>query len=181
MILRGDCVAEMRKLDEASIDAIVCDPPFGYWLAGLIDGEGCFRIHKSKGGAYYACHFALKLRDDDAPILGQIVALTGIGTFHRDRTRSGNSKPCAAWVIQSRADCRSLISILDRYPLRTRKARDYEVWRRAVEAWERRERGNRWHGPGDWSELIDLKRELEQARAYPEGGELVRELSSPQR
>lgn len=154
---------------------------YGWWLAGLIDGEGCFRVHMSKGGGYYACHFSLKLRDDDLLVLRQIASFTRIGTIQRDRTRTGNSRPCASWVIQSRADCRALIDILDRFPLRTRKARDYAIWKKAVEAWERRKRGSRWHGPGDWTELIDLKQALEKAREYvpPEGGEVVRELPSP--
>lgn len=34
------------------------------WLAGLIAGEGCFRIHRERGGEYYACHFSLHMRAD---------------------------------------------------------------------------------------------------------------------
>jgi DNA modification methylase len=29
MIVHGDCVAEMAKMPEASVDAVVCDPPYG--------------------------------------------------------------------------------------------------------------------------------------------------------
>jgi hypothetical protein len=171
-IVRGDCVEQMQAMPDALIDAVVCDPPTGYWLAGLIDGEGCFRIHSQRCGDYYAPTFSLKLRDDDAPILHEIVARTGIGRVRLDRSRSGNSRPCAVWRVDSRATTEALAALLDRYPLRTRKARDYAVWRRAIDVRAGMVRGNRWHGPRDWTPLIDLKRELEQAREYalPEGG-----------
>ena len=81
----GDCVEFMQSLPENSIDAVVCDPPyslgfmgktwdsftgaldprFGDWLAGFVDGEGCFRLHVERNGNYYACHFQIKLRRDD--------------------------------------------------------------------------------------------------------------------
>ena len=142
------------------------DTSFGHWLSGLIDGEGCFRVHKGKRGAYYATHFALKLRDDDTPVLREIWGQTGFGVLKPDRTRSGNSNPCMAWVIQSKADCLRLVELLDKYPLRSRKARDYVLWREAVEVWVSMNRGNRWHGPRDWSPMIRLKEAIEDARSY---------------
>jgi hypothetical protein len=142
------------------------DDATGYWLAGFIDGEGCFRIHKQKRGEWYAPTFSLKLRDDDLLTLFDLAVDLGIGCVARDTSRNGNSRPCAVWRVQSRADCLALAEILDRYPLRSRKARDYAVWRRALDVAGALPRGNRWHGPKDWTPLIDLKRELEQAREY---------------
>jgi hypothetical protein len=144
----------------------VVDRDSGHWLAGLIDGEGCFRVHCEKRGTYYACHFTLKLRDDDTPILERIVTDTGIGHLKVDANRSGNSKPCMVWVVQSRAECLKLVTLLDEYPLRSKKARDYAIWREAVAHWTNGERGNRWHGPRDWSQMIAYKAAIEQARAY---------------
>jgi DNA modification methylase len=34
MIIHGDCVAEMAKMPEASVDAVVCDPPYGLEFMG---------------------------------------------------------------------------------------------------------------------------------------------------
>lgn len=43
-ILTGDCVLVMRAMDEASIDAIVCDPPYGLEFMGKEwDGANGFR------------------------------------------------------------------------------------------------------------------------------------------
>lgn len=142
------------------------DREFGHWLAGFIAGEGCFRVHKEKGGTYYACHFTLKLRDDDRPILDEIAERTGIGFVKADVVRSGNSKPCATWTVQSKAECVKLVALLDQFPIRARKRRDYAVWREAVAYWVAQRKGSRWHGPRDWSAMIAYKAAIEDARAY---------------
>jgi len=142
---------------------------FGYWLAGLIDGEGCFRVHRQKGGTrcpYYAPSFSLKLREDDAPLLDEIIRVTGIGRRGSDTKRSKGSNPCAIWRVDTRASTEALVEILDRYSLLSRKARDYLLWREAVIVRRSMPRGNRWHGGRDWTPLIDLKRRIEEARAY---------------
>lgn len=144
---------------------MVVDRDFGNWLAGFIDGEGCFRVHKEKSGGYYACHFTLKLRDDERPILEEIVERTGIGHLKPDLIRGG-SKPCLIWVVQSKAACLQLVELLDRFPMRARKRKDYAVWREAVLYWPTMKRGNRWHGPRDWSRMIAYKEAIEAARAY---------------
>ena len=137
-----------------------------HWLAGFIDGEGCFRVHKEKGGGYYACHFALKLRDDERAILERIVTETSIGHIKPDITGRGNSRPCLVWVVQSKAECVKLVALLDEFPLRAKKSRDYAIWREAVCYWQTMKRGNRWHGPRDWSRMIAFKSAIEAARAY---------------
>ncbi len=50
----------------------------------------------------------------------------------------------------------------------SKKGRDYEIWRVAVELAPTIPRGNRWHGPKDWSSMLALKDQLEQVRRYPE-------------
>jgi hypothetical protein len=174
-ILQGDCIQVMRELPEASVDAVVCDPPTGYWLAGLIDGEGCFRIQRNrarrdKAHATYATTFTLKMRDDDEPILREIIALTGIGRYACDTKGRGGSRPCGIWVVDTRDGCVELALLLERYPLRTRKARDFLIWREAVLEWTNGERGNRWHGPRDWSRMVTLMNELATVRDYQERG-----------
>ncbi|HEY2595269.1 MAG TPA: LAGLIDADG family homing endonuclease, partial [Chloroflexota bacterium] len=161
-----------RALDEAGVLPVReqrwrnLDPAIGHWLAGFIAGEGHFRIHCSKSGHYYSAAFAIKLRDDDSEILEELRRCVGLGTIYRQVRRSGNSKPACVWVLQSRADCQELVEILDVYPLRSRKATDYAIWRRAVAVWSTMPRGNRWRGQRNWEAMIRLKRELESARTY---------------
>jgi len=138
---------------------------FRYWLTGFIDGEGCFRIHKEKSGGYYACHFQLKLRADDYKILEKCRDYIGAGKLKEDRDR-GRSRPCIAWVIQSRSDCWILAEYLDKYSLRAKKRLEYKVWREALEYWTNMKRGNRWSGPRDWSQMESYKSQIEKLREF---------------
>lgn len=56
---------------------------------------------------------------------------TGVGSLRSTRGRNGNH-PIAQWRASSLAHCQRLVRIFDRYPLRAKKARDYEIWREAV-------------------------------------------------
>lgn len=187
-IIEADCVDALRAMPDASVDAIVCDPPYleeamnldpptGYWLAGLTDGEGCFRIQRNaarkSGPASWATTFAIKLRDDDRATLDVILAATGVGRIAADASRTGNSRPCASWIVDTLAGCRELVAIFDAYPLRSRKARDFSVWREAVDWWLTTPKGNRWHGSRDWSPMATFADRLRAARAYQEAPDRV--------
>jgi hypothetical protein len=130
---------------------------FGNWLAGFIDGEGCFMIGKRGGGP--TCWFQICVRDDDAETLRRIAAETGIGSIYT-LVANGTSKPQVIWSVYVKHECRRLVEILDAYPLRARKANDYEIWKRAIHV---------WHGaPGETrnARLFALMQHLRAARDY---------------
>jgi hypothetical protein len=161
------------------------DPGFGHWLAGFIDGEGCFRIHVHKHRGQHDCRpeveFRLALRDDDAPILDEIVARTGIGcvTTHR-RALQGNQKPAVEWKVTGQANTAKLVRLLDTYPLRAKKCRDFEIWKRAVRISARNRRGPRSSEQTavDW-QLRQLARELGAMRRYRAPDDPAPEQTSP--
>lgn len=130
---------------------------FGHWLAGFIAGEGCFDIAEGGGKAKgsFTCRFTLALRDDDAAILEEIHAMTGIGRISQIPARN-TSKPQTCWTVSRRSDCLTLVWLLDQFSLRTRKAKDYAIWRRAVFTWQEPSRGG----------LKDFRTELREARRY---------------
>jgi hypothetical protein len=107
------------------------DSDFGNWLAGFIDGEGCFYITRDRKRSPYRARFSIALRADDRPILEEVRAVTGIGTIH-DYTASSTGSRTTRWMVQSYTDCATLKSILDRYPLRAKKRNDFDVWSRAL-------------------------------------------------
>lgn len=151
----------------------VLDSGFGHWLAGFMDGEGCFSIQEQRNRGYgqtlhYVCKARVTLRGDDAAILYEISERTGIGTVLSQHC--SNVNPKATWEVSRKAECVALIAILDRYPLRAKKAADYELWRQAVFAWMEIRRGG---APGtrgqvqhDWSEIRDLRARLMASREY---------------
>lgn len=147
------------------------DPAFGHWLAGLTDGEGCFWIHRERGGFHYSPQFKIKLRADDRPMLVECQRVLKVGNlYNHPASKSGgrNSRPSCSWMVQSRVDTERLAEFFDAYRLRSKKARDYVIWREAIDLRRNMKRGNRWHGPMDWTPMLEIKARLEAVRQYPE-------------
>ena len=185
-VVVADCIEHMRSMDEHSVDAVVCDPPyalsfmgkpwdaydgredsgFAYWLAGFIDGEGCFTI-KGHARGTYAPSFRIKVRDDDRGILEGIRRTLGIGSVAAAKA-SGGSQGQATWTVQDKAGCQRLVDLLDKYPLRAKKRNDYLFWREAVCEWTERPRGNRWDGAADQTRMKALRDGLMEGRRYTE-------------
>jgi len=137
-------------------------PDLGYYLAGLADGEGCFVIAPTRTG--YTCAFVVHMRGDDRPLLERLQRETGLGGLYRGRTRKQpDGHPSARWAIQTTSDCATLVRIFDQYPLRSKKARDFAIWREAVRAQTRH----------DWPRVGDLYVTLKELRPYSGDDETV--------
>lgn len=148
---------------------------FGHWLAGFIDGEGCFIIQQvnhtdGKPGNYMA-RFMLRVRDDDRGVLEEILRQTGLGgLIDEPERRNGNTGGACYWHVSAKRECLGLVALLDRYPLRAKKARDYALWRVAVLAWSRVQNPTR--DPAEnaaiWRDMAALKTQLINTRVYIE-------------
>ncbi len=138
------------------------DDAFFHWMAGLIDGEGCFSIDAAANG--FKLRMRITLRADDCGALHEIQGRTRLGTLVQSFQGSETDNPQIMWTVARKAECRRLADILDTHPLRAKKARDYAAWREALEAWERT--------PGDWETMARLKASMETTRKYrePRGG-----------
>jgi hypothetical protein len=155
------------------------DDSFGNWLAGFLDGEGCFVIEKSpqsvKQRTYgYFCACQVGLRRDDESILREIAARTGLGTIRHFHPGRGNA--AVSWCVRAKVECAEFVKLLDRYPLRAKKAPEYAVWRQAVLAWQSIRKGR--NVPRDYSQMEHCAEALKALRAY-EGGHLGRVGRSP--
>lgn len=153
------------------------DRDFGNWLAGFIDGEGCFfiaavRRPRKDGTVYYTYRpiFTITIRIDDMPILEEIKEkLNGIGSLHTYQPTSGGKKTgqrVARLSIQAHQACKDLINVLDEHPLRAKKADDYEVWKKAVELSLTLQKGKGASCQQQWKDMKLLKEEMERVRAF---------------
>jgi hypothetical protein len=106
----------------------------GGFLAGLLAGDGSFSICEHNGGQSWVCRCRIALRSDDAPLLQQFQALTGLGSVYAMPARS-TSKPQTVWRIQRRRECVCLASQLQGHPVLNKKAGDIAVWAAAVDVW----------------------------------------------
>lgn len=126
------------------------------WLAGFIDGEGCFLIHAKEG----CPSFALALRADDSAIIEEIQAKLEVGKVYGTKPAGRNSNPKTTYTICGVA-CWVLCQLLDRAPLRAKKSRDYAIWRRAVVIWTTTR-----FSPKRTSALLELKTAMEETRRF---------------
>lgn len=134
-----------KKWDSPHVDMPLLDAEFAHYMAGLIDGEGCFHVHKKNVGGYetYDCQFSMSLRADDTDILVEIQRrLNGIGTI-ASREKDG-ANPTTRYCISSKKDCSVLQMVLSVFPLRAKKRRDFEIWSHALDAWINHEIGSDW-------------------------------------
>ena len=106
------------------------DDALGHWISGFVDGEGCFSYQKR---GYANPSFSLSMRDDDEDVVMEIVeALGNIGSVHHRPNDGNTSNPAIFWLVSGKSDCQKLIDHFDKYPLRSKKARDYEIWKELV-------------------------------------------------
>ena len=134
-----------RKWDSPNVEMPEIDADFANYMAGLIDGEGCFSVHKKQVNGYetFDCQFSITMRADDAAILYEMQRrLEGAGSIAiRDKE---TSNPQVRYCISSKRDCYILREVLLNFPLRAKKARDFEIWCHALDAWLAHEVGGTW-------------------------------------
>jgi LAGLIDADG endonuclease len=121
------------------------------WLTGFVEGEGCFGINSAN-----APYFNLSQRADNIEIIEALQMAFG-GSIHVTPMRSP-AAPRAMWYVTAKRHLEALVLYFDQFPLRTRKAQDYAIWRRAVVAYIARGK----HHP----DLPALRQALMATRAY---------------
>lgn len=102
------------------------------WLAGFIDGEGCFFLSQTRG--VYSARFAIGLRADDAEVLVKARELAGeIGVFKLKHGTRGKENDTVRWETNTIDENLALIAGIDSgIGLQSKKGRDYALWREAV-------------------------------------------------
>ena len=146
--------------DHSSTIPLTHPEAFGHWLSGFVDGEGHFGLTKQKGRPYCA-YFTIGLRADDGAILEQIQTFLECGKIDRERRRH-NYRVFNTWDLVSRVTRQ-----FDRFPLRAKKARDFNTWKIAVILIHEIHQRNpvRWSAT-DSERLAVFKRELKEGRAF---------------
>lgn len=117
----------------------------GEYVAGFIDGEGCFTIVISKHatkklGLDARLHFQIELRADDREILERIQETIGCGHIYQLNYERYGWKPHAEYKVSAiREITEKLIPFLSKYPLQAKKRWSYHYFLEAVEVVVRRE------------------------------------------
>jgi hypothetical protein len=136
--------------------------------AGFIEAESSFGIRQNNEGRSWVCGMTLTQRADDADMLLDIVRVTGLGRVYRVAARR-SSRPQVCWSVQSKLECRRLVELLRRYPLRGRKNKEFAVWAAAVDVWS-----ESLYGSGGAATRLVLgthARQLRELRRYVDGAD----------
>ena len=94
------------------------------WLAGFIDGEGCFGFSRVP-------YFAMGLTVGSKPYLDRVQwSLGGVGAknYRSRKYTLGNSHPAIQLYVTARDDLKAVIWTLDEIPLQL-KREDYLAWK----------------------------------------------------
>lgn len=110
----------------------------GYpWAVGLIEGDGCFSLRRSS--CYprsYECGVFVASRIDDLPMLQYARDICGVGHIYLRRRNKNldnhRRAPQVTWHSFTRRDTQILAEIISDVGLRSKKHREFPLWRKAV-------------------------------------------------
>ena len=92
------------------------------YLAGLIDGDGCIKIHKRKHGGYYHYGLEVDVSSDSFELLDGLRSLTGIGSIWSGMSGSFTRKVRHRWIVCSLEAAKLLEQLLPYFRLKHQEA-----------------------------------------------------------
>ena len=104
------------------------------WLAGFVDGDGCFAIEaytspEYKLGTNVGLSFQIVQHSRDKNLLESFASYLGCGRYVSRRNEEGG-----AFVVKNFNDIESkIIPFFDKYPLKSNKAKDFEDFKLAAQ------------------------------------------------
>lgn len=110
-----------------------------HYIAGFVDGEGCFCVsiskHKTlKRRIEVRPEFEIELRADDRAILEKIKQIIGCGTIYLLSYDRYKWLPHAKFKVANIKDLREkVIPFFQKYPLQAKKAEVFLIWSKIVE------------------------------------------------
>jgi len=143
-----------------------------WWAVGFIEADGCFTIiHSTHGGRFsqYYPRFKVGQRADNSIALYRIQEiLGGIGAIcgpYSANPLKPNDKPTQMLTIAKKEELVQLVALLDKYPLKTKKASDYAIWRKAVLLWSSTDNSRHSKEP-IWLQMREYWEQLKEAHKY---------------
>ena len=154
----------------------------GDYIAGFVDGEGCFALkfrcdirHERKSKPvyfYWDIEFAILLREDDKNILDQIKNTLNCGKI------SISKRGAARYAVNNINDLTDkIVPFFQKHKLRAKKSNDFNLWKEAVTIFKRNQRlklnvefgkdgfqKTEWN-PTDLKRLKEIKKEMEQFKS----------------
>ena len=109
------------------------------WVAGFIDGEGCFSVNINrcsvmKLGWQVRPEFVVTQGERSVSSLELLQSFFGCGSIYRNARRDNHREDVLRWCVRRRADLeKRVIPFLEEVPLRTAKSEDLAKFRRVLD------------------------------------------------
>lgn len=144
----------------------------GDYIAGFVDGEGCFYLTYRSETRYerpgkpkyfrWTPYFAINLREDDREILEKIKITLDCGNVYiLHKKEQGNM---AHYIIQNLDDLYiKVMPFFNKYSLRAKKRHDFELWGDALKIMYKHKKNKTKCMPEDNQKLLSIR---EGMRAY---------------
>jgi hypothetical protein len=150
------------------------------YIVGLTDGEGSFTAYirpprKEHGAKNYRveCHYYIKLREDDLPLLKKVKQFFRVGRISLQKDNRLNHHNCYRYEATSlKAICEVIIPFFDANPLEGAKVKDYLLFKKIVNAVLKKQH----QMPYGLKQIIQWKREM-HTFGLAEYGKSVRSAS----
>ncbi len=116
-----------------------------WFVVGLIDGEGCFCItvsrHKTKRlGLDPRLMFEVEMIIEDKPLLERLQAFFNCGSIYELKYTRYGWRPHAKFAVKSHKDIvEKIVPFFEKYPLQSKKAKDFAYFCEAVELFKQKE------------------------------------------
>lgn len=152
---------ELLFLSSSSFEELfpLVDEAFAHWFVGLSDGESCFCLNTTVNKWSFRLAFQIMMRADELPMLEEIRRVLGVGNITNTKGNKQYRKhPMANYWVSNKKELQKIVRFFDQYPLRSKKANDFQVWRLAVAEFR-----NRHPNPATLSHYY---KEIGKAREY---------------
>lgn len=144
----------------------------GDYVAGFIDGEGCFfltyrketKLTRKGHPTYYrwSASFAMTLREDDIEILKRIIDTLECGNVYLLNTKDRMLGCQQAYLgIQNTNELyNKVLPFFRKFPLRAKKRHDFELWATALEIIYNNKKNRRAYSQKDHKVLTKLRNDM---------------------
>jgi hypothetical protein len=155
----------------------------GDYVAGFIDGEGCFslKLHRdvkrNRVGSpvylHWKAEFCIVLRKDDSEILEKIREALGCGKVYLNGR-------FARYSVQDRGELISkVIPFFAKFPLRAKKQNDFKLWSESVKILEANAGKGTARHLKEIDEVFEKLRAISEQLTHSRSSALAEDVSTP--
>ncbi len=111
-----------------------------WWITGICDGESTFGAYMRadprypNGRKHVQIYFGIALREDDRETIELIASYFDCGRIQLEPSNK-SSNPCLRFKVSNRADLKKIVSHFRRYPLQSKKSKDFNLWAAIISEW----------------------------------------------